>query len=50
MNITQQKPGYLKDIIRGYVIATEKMLDKTAKFLKKYGFSFLTEKTKKIEH
>lgn len=47
MNITQQKPGYLKDIIRGYVIATEKMLDKTAKFLKKDGFSFLTEKTKR---
>jgi hypothetical protein len=43
MNITEQKPEYLKDIIRGYVIGTEKELDKTAKFLKKEGFSFYTE-------
>jgi hypothetical protein len=43
MNITEPKPEYLKDIIRGYVIGTEKELDKTAKFFKKRKIFFYTE-------
>jgi DNA ligase 1 len=43
MHITNKDPEYLKDIIRGYVVGIEQILDKTMKMVNKPNFSF--EKT-----
>jgi len=40
MDITNKDPQYLRNIIRGYVVGVEKLLDETLKFLKKEGFLF----------
>ncbi len=42
--ITEFKADYLKDIIRGYVVGIEKMLNQIAKQLDKEGFAFQLEK------
>jgi len=43
MHITNKEPEFLKDIIRGYVVGIEQILDKTMKTISKPNFSF--EKT-----
>lgn len=38
--ITKQEPQFLKNVIRGYVVGTEQLIDKTLKMIKKEGFSY----------
>jgi len=46
MDITKKDPQYLSNIIRGYVVGVEKLLDETLKFLKKNGFSYSALKSR----
>jgi hypothetical protein len=38
--ITNQDPQFLKNVIRGYVVGTEKLIDKTLRIIKNEGFSY----------
>lgn len=42
MEITQEDPQFLKDVIRGYVVGVEQLLDETFKMIDKTKFSFET--------
>ena len=46
MDITKKDPQYLSNIIRGYVVGVEKLLDETFKFLKQNGFSYSALKSR----
>ena len=47
LKLSQSDPQYMTDVIRGYVMGLEKMLDETLKFFKKEGFSFAVLKSNK---
>lgn len=42
MEITQEDPQFLKDVIRGYVVGVEQLLDETFQMIDKTKFSFET--------
>jgi len=47
LKLSQDDPQYMTDVIRGYVMGLEKMLDETLKFFKREGFSFAILKSNK---